>query len=431
MRLADWTRVSRRAYLACLLLSAGLLIQSAHGGTIRTDRSDELYRQLAGQSEYDSVGHFEWNEGDFSFNGSGVLIADDWVLTAGHVVGGQDNMGGGIERLRFRVGSRTHTVEEWIPHPVWTSSGGSLDDGVDLGLVRLTRPALVEPATIYEQGNERGQVGTIDGFGSTGTGATGADVSTSDKRAGNNVLDFVRSDLIEIDFDNPTFRRDSSYGTSTPLDLEYLPAQGDSGGGLFIDTPDGVQLVGITSYTAAFDAIIDSDYGDIAGFVRVASHLDWIEEIVGPLDAVLGDFDSDGRLTAEDIDFLTEQIGFPLSAANSVFDLNGDGAVTLRDRQFWVENVFETRLGDVNLDGRIDERDSEQIRESLFTLDTGWATGDVNGDGLTDGSDWNIWLSQHNEAISSAAVSVLVPEPNGELFLAMAMLSLVFVRKRS
>jgi hypothetical protein len=388
----------------------------ATAGTIRTDRMDSLYTTLAQEPRYRSVGEVDWTEGNYSYGASGVVIADNWVLTAGHVVGGTDNAGGGIRNMTFRVGSRTYTAAEWIPHPEWTSSAGSLDTGVDLGLVRLTRSVLVDAATLYEGRSERNLIGTIVGYGSTGTGSSGVDESLpSIRRAGNNVLDSVRGDIIEVDFDNPTRRNDSTFGSSTPLDLEYLPAPGDSGGGLFIDVDGMTELAGITSYTSATDFVIDSDYGDLAGFVRVSSYLDWIESIVGDLNALFGDFNSDKYLTADDIDILTREIGF--NTTDTQFDLNGDGVVNLDDRVFWVEDVFHTHLGDLNLDGRVDDVDLNLMNNTLFNYGTEWTTGDFNGDGNTDVSDWNLW--NDNRGLIGAAA---VPEPAcGVLLSVLAM----------
>ncbi len=400
-----------------------VVTNGATAGTIRSDRDDALYLQLADEPEYDAVGMIQWDEDGSAYNGSGVVIADEWVLTAGHIVGGNDAAGGGISRMRFRVGGRTYTVAEWIPHPVWTSTNGSIETGVDLGLVRLARPSLVDSAVVYEDRDEQSEIGTIVGFGSTGTGTTGNTITTTQKRAGNNVIDLVQDKIIEVDFDNPTRRRDSSMGSSTPLDLEYLPASGDSGGGLFIDTPDGTKLVGITSYTAAIDAWVDSDYGDIGGFIRVSSYLDWIESLVGDLSALLGDFNNDRLLTAEDVDILTREIGHSIDRQ---FDLNGDGEVTLADRTFWVENIVETNFGDVNLDGVVNDADRLLLNASLFTEETGWATGDLNGDGSTDGSDWNIWWDNLGRL---GAGSAAVPEPTTGALLGVLLAAMAVVRR--
>ena len=129
-----------------------------------------------------------------------------------------------------------------------------------------------------------GQVGTSVGFGITGTGLTGSDTFTLQKRAGQNVIDaFVgkgRRRTIVADFDNPLNPGDSSFGSSDPLSLEYLIAPGDSGGGLFINV-DGIDLLaGVHSFGAAFDGLADSDYGDISGDSLVTPFNSWIDRMI-------------------------------------------------------------------------------------------------------------------------------------------------------
>ena len=65
---------------------------------------------------------------------------------------------------------------------------------------------------------------------------------------------------------------------------------------------------------------------------------------------ILGDFDSDGELTANDIDLLSSQI--PSSPQDPGFDLNADGIVDSADHQHWVtsSDIANTILGDADLD---------------------------------------------------------------------------------
>ena len=92
----------------------------------------------------------------------------------------------------------------------------------------------------------------------------------------------LRNDRIFLsDFDNPGNPSDNAYGSSTPLDLEYLIAPGDSGGGVFIDFGSGPLLAGIHSFGAAWDGLVDSDYGDASGHTRVSVFNSWIDSILG------------------------------------------------------------------------------------------------------------------------------------------------------
>ncbi len=78
------------AGVTCVLL---VLLATGRAGVIRNDVNDSVYTSLAAQSVYDSVGFLRWNEGASGYIASGTLIAPEWVLTAGHVVGGRTTTG--------------------------------------------------------------------------------------------------------------------------------------------------------------------------------------------------------------------------------------------------------------------------------------------------------------------------------------------------
>ena len=409
-------------------------VSAIPAGTIRHDRSDALYTELADDTAYQSVGSISWRQGGGAFAASGVLISNDWVLTAAHVVEGNNFQGGGITNLTFRVEGSTYSAQEWFTHPNWQSSNGDLDAGADIGLIQLQSTVRgVEPATLYEGRNERGKIGTIVGFGDTGTGLTGATESNDIKRAGKNVIDVVgrsyfgNDRLMATDFDNPNTGRDSSLGSRFPIDLEYSAARGDSGGGLFIEVGNEDQLAGIISYISALDFDIDSDYGDQSGFTRVSSLVGWIESVAGPLEVLFGDLNGDDLLTAADIDLLTDEIGF--NTTDDFYDLNDDGSVDMVDRTYWVEEIFQTYLGDANLDGSVDELDFENLHANMFFFNTGWTDGDFNGDGNTDVADFNLW-NDNRGLVGSPPAFASVPEPHG-IWLAFYGLAAVLRRRSS
>lgn len=419
------------AFCAVPLLCGVSLIPA---GTIRHDRSDSLYTELADDPAFQSVGSISWRQGlGGGFTASGVLISNDWVLTAAHVVEGNDLQGSGITNMTFRVDNSTYSAIEWFTHPNWQLTNGDLDAGADIGLIRLRSNVRgITPATLYEGRSEQGKTGTIVGYGSTGTGLTGAIESNNVKRAGKNVIDVVgrpyfgNDRLMATDFDNPSTGFDSSLGSRTPLDLEYSAGSGDSGGGLFIDVGNETQLAGITSYISALDFVVDSDYGDQSGFTRVSSLISWMESVAGPLDVLLGDLNGDDLLTADDINLLTREIGF--NTTNDFYDLNDDGSVDLTDRTYWVEEIYQTHLGDANLDGSVDELDLENWQSNLFFFNTGWTDGDFDGDGNTDIADFNLW-NDNRGLVGSPPAFASVPEPNGIWLTLFGLVSLL--RRRS
>jgi len=58
--------------------------------------------------------------------------------------------------------------------------------------------------------------------------------------------------------------------------LEFLIANGDSGGGLFIDK----KLAGINSCVMADDKSLNSNYNDWSGHTRVSLHKPWIDKMI-------------------------------------------------------------------------------------------------------------------------------------------------------
>ena len=375
---------------------------TSDGGTIRHDRDDQEYLDLAADPAFSSVGKITLQvAGLGSIQGSGVLIRDNWLLTAAHVIDGTNFLGAGISNLQVRVAGSTMQAAEWIVHPQWEAtripniSGDLVPDlfaGWDIGLVRLpSAVAGIAPARLPDSANvsELGAIATIVGFGTTGTGETGFDPQLPIvKRAGINVVDVVgaqqtagsnpsfrfgHSRMLAVDFDNPTDPGDSTLGSATPLDLEYLTAPGDSGGGLFIDVDGITKLAGITSIgTALPEPVIDSDYGDRASYTRVSQFINWINNTILP-----GDF-------------------------------NGDGLVNTSDYAVWRAQNGRTGMG---------------------------YAADGNLDGVVDQSDYEYWRARFGNAsldLGGATSSLPLPEPSAEHLLTLVTFgSITFVRGRS
>jgi len=268
--------------------------QSAQAGVRRDDVADSEFLNLAASALYESVGKFTYSVGASSYIASGVLISPEWVLTAGHVTGGNDFLGGGISNLTFSLNSGgsvlSFAAAEWMTHPGWSATSGNLFAGYDLGLVRLSQSVTaVQAAALYLQESLQIQPGTIVGYGSTGVGSTGFQSGTAGtKRAGQNMIDAqgdgltISSSILFADFDRPGFAGESVLGSASPLALEYLSAPGDSGGGLFITQNSQTFLVGITSFGWGYsDSVANSDYGDLAGFTSTTANAQWISSVTG------------------------------------------------------------------------------------------------------------------------------------------------------
>ena len=158
-----------------------------HAGTIRDDVADSQYTALAALPEYAAVGKITINApGYLPGTGSGTLISDFWVLTAGHVVSYPNP-----SSVVFTIGGNDYTAVDWIPHASWNNQ---LSNGSDIGLVRLSAviPG-VTAAVRYTGSSEIGETATIVGFCMTGTGLTGDTLAAGTKRAGQNVLDVLGS----------------------------------------------------------------------------------------------------------------------------------------------------------------------------------------------------------------------------------------------
>ena len=117
----------------------------------------------------------------------------------------------------------------------------------------------------------------------------------------------------------------------------------------------------------------------------------WTAARVAFVPAVTGDFDSDGSVTTDDIDLLYAAVRN--GSKPPFYDLDGDGDVTATDVMFLLREILSVLPGDANLDGSVDITDLDIWSSNRFQTGRGWASADFNGDGLADGSDFNILVA--------------------------------------
>jgi hypothetical protein len=140
---------------------------------------------------------------------------------------------------------------------------------------------------------------------------------------------------------------------------------------------------------------------------------------------VTGDFDNSGVLDAPDIDDLTKQ-----SAARTnpqPYDLTGDSLVDEQDVKFWIKDLFNSWVGDANLDQEFNSSDLVSVLASgtyEAQIEAVWSTGDFNGDGRANSTDLVAALADGGYEQGKPPAANAVPEPASSLLLLVGLLML-------
>jgi hypothetical protein len=193
-----------------------------------------------------------------------------------------------------------------------------------------------------------------------------------------------------------------------------------------LEVVDGAFTITTTDFDGNENVLSGFDDEFKSGYVGIQLYaqggVEFDNFTITPLDAsVPGDFDGSGSLDAPDIDDLTAQSAGGTN--NLAYDLNSDTLVNSSDVDVWIKDLFNSWIGDADLDGQFNSSDLVQVLASgTYEVDTAavWSTGDFNGDGRTDSSDLVSALSDGGYEVGPRTAVQAVPEPSAGLLACLA-----------
>lgn len=236
-------------FIFCLLYTT-----IAFCGTIDPEVPESKYIEYGKKHEcvLPIVGIYNDKENNF-FRASCVLIDEQFVLTAAHVV-----INSAAQHIIHK--NKLYSCKKVIIHKDFKLNEIGY---YDIAILKLEEKIkLNNYPKLYTERNEIGKICSIAGYGYGGNFLTGS-ISKHDniRRAGSNIVDEIEKHLLIC-----------SAHIHPKTELEFLTSSGDSGGGLFIDS----KLAGISSIVIATDGKSDSNYGDFCGYTRISEYIDWI-----------------------------------------------------------------------------------------------------------------------------------------------------------
>lgn len=245
--------------------------------------------------------------------------------------------------------------------------------------------------------------GTVESFGTLGTGAATVSGGSFTLVDNNGQLSISGGNFT-------TFRSFFTASVSlsgTDFAINGVPITGLTVGNPFVVTERNVTLSGTLADGSTFSNFLDSttptgalDFGPFASQAELEAVPGFAADdeggtiltvtLVAP--QVLGDFDEDGDVDADDIDFYSGNIGIAASGILAQLDLVEDGLITLADHDTHIMTLVETSNGqtgaiiaDIDLDGDVDVLgDAFALIENLGSLSGGYANGDLNADQMVD-----------------------------------------------
>ncbi len=251
----------------------GIAVSAADAIVIRHDVPDSEY--LVPAEEFPALV-------DVPHEAHGVLISDQWVVTAAHTVQWHPVS-------HVMIGGKWRSVEEVIVHPGYKSGPHVPPKGDiapfmaiqaandDIALLKLSQPLNdVTPVAMHRTSDELGHLGKLYGKGATGNSLDGQNMHSSRRGSFRSAYSRVSS----ADGKWLTLRFDDG-PQSHPL--EGAPGSGDSGGPLLIEVDGKETLAGLTSWqfgTGDISEFHPGRYGQVSYYVRISHYADWIDGVM-------------------------------------------------------------------------------------------------------------------------------------------------------
>lgn len=256
-----------------IVLGCCLSAVSVHAIIIRHDIGPDRYEVR--NSEFPAVFYLE-RQGTRKVCGA-TVIHKRWAISAAHCTE-ETMLGDTLEhgrRFAVEVSGQIREIDLMIVHPDYDQQATS---DVDLVLLRFREAAdLPHPMPLHLVNDELDTVVSILGWGFFGLGTTGRQYDDGALRLARNRVAEAGARL-RIIFDDPRDR------LADALDLEGMPALGDSGGPALIATEAGYQLAGVAVGEvegAGFSEETQGSYGAVAVYERISRHIEWIETVIG------------------------------------------------------------------------------------------------------------------------------------------------------
>lgn len=191
--------------------------------------------------------------------GSAVIVSPTIVITAAHVVVGNDSA-----EIVLANGERIG-IESYV-FPKLFITLGMHSNSHDIAVCRLKKSVDIDfYPKLYSEDDEKGKVCSVAGFGFSGKHNHRTLKNDRIKRAGSNIVDSVDDGILIC-----------SVGEGVNTSLEFLINSGDSGGGLFIDK----KLAAINPSIYRLGHHTTFNYSK---HVRISFHKAWIEGIISVL----------------------------------------------------------------------------------------------------------------------------------------------------